>query len=80
LPRWTRADDKGSAGPLFPRDRGWHPPAYTPGYKTSMTRAPQRALVAMGSTLTEETAPVFGHDTIGILDNSLILNFTGQRL
>jgi protocatechuate 3,4-dioxygenase beta subunit len=69
---------QGDPGPLFPRDRGWHPPAYTPGYKTSMTRAPQRALVAMGSTLTEETGPVFGHDMIGILDNNLILNFTGQ--
>ena len=38
-------------GPLFPRDRDWHPAAYTPGYKTSMTRAPQRPLVAMGTTL-----------------------------
>ena len=31
----------GPTGPLFFRDRDWHPAAYTPGYKTSMTRAPQ---------------------------------------
>ena len=65
-------------GPLFFRDRDWHPPAYMPGYKTSMTRAPQRALVALGSTLSEETGPAFGHSMIGDLDNNLILNFTGE--
>ena len=65
-------------GPLFFRDRDWHPAAYTPGYKTSMTRAPHRALVAMGSTLSEETGPAFGHSMIGEMDNNLIMNFTGQ--
>lgn len=65
-------------GPLHPRDRDWHPTAYTPGYKTSVTRAPTRPLVALGSTLSEETGPAFGHDAIGKLDNNLVLNFTGQ--
>ena len=65
-------------GPLFFRDRDWHPAAYTPGYKTSMTRAPQRPLVALGSTLSEETGPAFGQSMIGELDNNLIMNFTGQ--
>ncbi|SIO54056.1 protocatechuate 3,4-dioxygenase, beta subunit [Rhodovulum sp. ES.010] len=65
-------------GALYPRDRGWHPPAYTPGYKTSMTRAPSRPLVAMGSTLSEETGPVFGRDMLGARDNDLVLNFTGE--
>ena len=65
-------------GPLFFRDRDWHPPAYTPGYKTSMTRAPSRPLVSLGSTLSEETGPAFGRSMIGLLDNNLILNFTGQ--
>ncbi len=65
-------------GPLIARDRFWHPPAYTPGYKTSMTRAPSRPLVALGSTLSEETGPVFGHDMLGKSDNNLILNFTGE--
>ncbi|MBK4214625.1 protocatechuate 3,4-dioxygenase subunit beta [Paracoccus caeni] len=65
-------------GALYPRDRDWHPAAYTPGYKTSVTRAPSRPLVALGSTLSEETGPAFGQNAIGDLDNNLILNFTGQ--
>ena len=65
-------------GPLYFRDRDWHPPAYTPGYKTSMTRAPFRPLVALGSTLSEETGPAFGQSMLGDLDNNLILNFTGD--
>lgn len=64
-------------GTLFPRNRLWHPPAYAPGYKTSVTRAPQRALISAPSTLSEETGPVFGHAMLGELDNNLILNFTG---
>lgn len=65
-------------GPLLARNRLWHPPAYTPGYKTSVTRAPSRALVALPSTLSEETGPAFGRDMLGELDNNLILNFTGE--
>lgn len=74
----TPSNTPAEAGPLFPRDRDWHPAAYTPGYKTSMTRAPHRPLVALGSTLTEETGPAFGQSMIGALDNNLIVNFTGQ--
>ena len=70
--------DAPTTGPLIARNRLWHPPAYTPGYKTSVTRAPSRALVAMGSTLSEETGPAFGRDMLGELDNNLILNFTGE--
>lgn len=70
--------DAPTTGPLIGRDRFWHPPAYTPGYKTSVTRAPQRALVALGTTLSEETGPAFGRDMLGEHDNNLILNFTGQ--
>ncbi len=65
-------------GPLHFRDRAWHPSAFTPAYKTSVTRAPFRPLVALGSTLSEESGPAFGHSMIGDLDNNLILNFTGQ--
>ena len=70
--------DAPTTGPLLARNRLWHPPAYTPGYKTSVTRAPQRALIAQPSTLSEETGPVFGRDMLGEMDNNLILNFTGQ--
>ena len=74
----TAPDKAPTTGTLIGRDRFWHPPAYAPGYKTSMTRAPSRPLVALPSTLSEETGPAFGHDMLGKLDNNLILNFTGQ--
>ncbi len=34
---------KPETGAFFPRDRDWHPPAFTPGYKTSILRSPRRA-------------------------------------
>ncbi len=62
-------------GAFYQRDRSWHPPAFTPDYKTSLLRSPRQALLALGNTLSEMTAPVFGHDAIGALDNDLIRNF-----
>jgi protocatechuate 3,4-dioxygenase beta subunit len=57
------------------RDRQWHPPAFTPGYKTSVARSPQRALISLDNTLTEMTGPVFGHGMIGEFDNDLLRNY-----
>lgn len=74
-------------GALFHRNRNRHPKGLTPEYKTSVVRSPQRALLSMNTTLSEETGPVFGHDILGPLDNDLILNFArpgemaiGQRI
>lgn len=74
-------------GALFHRNRNRHPKGLTPEYKTSVVRSPQRALLSMNTTLSEETGPVFGHDILGPLDNDLILNFArpgemaiGQRV
>jgi protocatechuate 3,4-dioxygenase beta subunit len=74
-------------GPFIARDRLWHPQAYTPGYKTSVLRSPQKALISFNNTLSEATGPVFGHSIIGPLDNDLIHNFAqpgesaiGQRI
>ncbi|MBP0617983.1 protocatechuate 3,4-dioxygenase subunit beta [Jiella mangrovi] len=75
-----------SGGSFYQRDRRWHPPAYDPGYKTSVTRSPQKALIALDNTLSELTGPVFGHDLLGPLDDDLIANFAkdgdpiGQRI
>lgn len=66
---------KPETGAFFPRDRTWHPPAYTPDYKTSVLRSPQKALLALDNTISEITGPVFGHSIIGELDNDLIHNF-----
>ena len=63
-------------GPLMPRRRDMHPLSHYPDYKTSVTRSPTLPLLSMESTPSEETGPRFGHNTIGALDNNLILNFT----
>ncbi len=66
---------KPESGAFFQRDRSRHPPALTPAYKTSVTRAPRYALLSLNNTLSELTGPVFGHNMIGELDNDLILNY-----
>ena len=63
-----------SGGGYFARDRGWHPPAFAPGYKSSVLRSPEKPLIAHDSTLSEMTGPVFGHDRLGPLDADLIRN------
>ncbi|TAV43966.1 protocatechuate 3,4-dioxygenase subunit beta (plasmid) [Rhizobium leguminosarum] len=70
-----RPNRKPENGGFFARDRAWHAPALTPGYKTSVLRAPQRALLSLDGTISETTGPVFGHSMIGELDNDLILNY-----
>jgi len=58
----------------IPRDRGIHPPAYAPDYKTSVLRSPRKALLALQQSLSELTGPVFGHDDLDPLDNDLLRN------
>ncbi|MBU6497127.1 MAG: protocatechuate 3,4-dioxygenase subunit beta [Rhodospirillales bacterium] len=69
------ARPSGEAGSLFQRDRSVQPPAYAPGYKTSVLRSPRNALLSLESSLSELTGPVFGHNEIGPLDNDLIRNY-----
>ena len=66
---------KPETGAFFARDRAWHPPAYAPGYKSSVMRSPQRALISLGTTLSEITGPAFGQSMLGELDNDLLTNF-----
>ena len=37
---------KPETGGFFQRDRLWHPPAFAPGYKSTVVRSPQRAPIA----------------------------------
>lgn len=73
-------------GSLYPRDRSWHPPALTPDYKTSVSRAPRQPLIALPSTPSEETGPMFTESAFGPRDDDLILNYAqdgepvGERL
>jgi protocatechuate 3,4-dioxygenase beta subunit len=57
------------------RDRGQHPPALTPDYKTSVLRSPRLPLLSLQNSLSEVTGPVFGRDELGPLDNDLIRNY-----
>ncbi len=57
------------------RDRRLHPPAYAPGYKTSVLRSPRNALISLQPSLSEITAPVFASDELGPLDHDLIRNY-----
>ncbi|TIX34646.1 MAG: protocatechuate 3,4-dioxygenase subunit beta, partial [Mesorhizobium sp.] len=69
-------------GSFFQRDRSWHPPAFTPQYKTSVLRSPQFALLSLENTVSEMTGPRFGHSQLGPLDNDLIRNYmqTGEPI
>ncbi|EKF20739.1 protocatechuate 3,4-dioxygenase subunit beta [Nitratireductor pacificus] len=68
-------NEKPETGAFFQRDRAWHPPMLTPGYKTSVSRAPQRAPISFPGTLSEITGPAFGHAMLGEHDNDLTQNF-----
>jgi protocatechuate 3,4-dioxygenase beta subunit len=67
-------------GEFYQRDRTIHPPAYTPPYKTSVLRSPQKALISLQNSLSEITGPVFSRDELGPLDNDLIMNYAKQGL
>jgi protocatechuate 3,4-dioxygenase beta subunit len=51
------------------------PPAYTPWYKTTVLRSPQKALLSLDNTLSEITGPVFVHGMLGEKDDDLIHNY-----
>jgi protocatechuate 3,4-dioxygenase beta subunit len=82
----TMSNKAPQGGSFFQRDRTWHPPAFSPGYKTTVLRSPRNALLSLDNTISEITGPVFGHDMIGELDDDLIRNFAkdgdpiGQRI
>ncbi|TCO75805.1 protocatechuate 3,4-dioxygenase beta subunit [Plasticicumulans lactativorans] len=64
-----------SNGVFYERDRGIHPPAYFPDYKTTVLRSPRRALLSLQQSLSELTGPVFGNGDLDPLDNDLLLNY-----
>ncbi len=62
-------------GEYYQRNRTIHPAAYTLGYKTSVLRSNQKALITLPNSLSEITGPQFSPDELGPLDNDLILNY-----
>jgi len=68
------------AAEYIQRDWTAHPPAYTPGYKTSVLRSPKNALISLQNSLSEITGPVFSSDELGPLDHDLIMNYAKTGL
>ncbi len=65
-------------GPLaeyHQRDRTLHPPAHTPGYKTSVARSPRCSMISLQNSVSEVTGPVFGHNDVDPGDNDLLSNY-----
>jgi protocatechuate 3,4-dioxygenase, beta subunit len=67
-------------GGFHQRDLSLHPPAYTPGYKTSVLRSPKNALISLQHSLSEITGPIFSSDELGPQDNDLIMNYAKDGL
>ena len=51
-----------------------HPPYLHAPYKSTVSRSPRKPLIVVPQTLSELTAPVYGHDEIHELDNDLTKN------
>lgn len=60
---------------FYQRNRELQPPAYDPGYKTSVPRSPRQALLSLEQSVSEITGPTFGHNDFGALDHDLIRNY-----
>jgi protocatechuate 3,4-dioxygenase beta subunit len=54
-----------------------HPNPDSPDYRATALRHPKQPLVVMPQTLSERTAPVYGHDRIGPCDHDLTVQHAG---
>ena len=60
------------------RDRKRQPAAFTPDYKTSVSRSPRLPLISLQNSVSEVTGPVFGHNDVDPGDNDLLTNYARQ--
>lgn len=66
-----------TAGNQSSRDWEVHPPYLSPGYKSTILRAPSQPLVPLKHSLSELTGPVYGLEKLNPFDNDLTKN--GRR-
>jgi protocatechuate 3,4-dioxygenase, beta subunit len=65
----------------YRRDDGrTHPPLLSPDYRSTVLRAPARALTELPHTLTEVTGPLLGEGRVGALDHDLTRQHPGEPL
>src|SRR4026209_2522000 len=57
-----------------------HPAHLSPGYRSSIKRAPQTPLPPMRHTLSEWSGPVYGHEAVRENDNDLTPQHKGEPL
>src|ERR1700709_2927472 len=56
------------------------PAHLSPGYRSSIKRAPQKPLIIMRQTLSELTGPVYGHEAVRENDHDLTTQHKGKPL
>ena len=65
-------------------EAGTHPDPNSPAYRATELRHPKQPLIIIPQTLTELSAPVYGHDGVGLLDHDLTAQHAappvGQRV
>ncbi|GIJ31091.1 protocatechuate 3,4-dioxygenase subunit beta [Micromonospora sediminimaris] len=57
-----------------------HPPLLSPGYRSTVSRAPQQPLTYLPQRLTEVTGPLLGEGRLGELDHDLTRQHDGEPL
>jgi protocatechuate 3,4-dioxygenase beta subunit len=57
-----------------------HAPRLSPGYKSTIKRAPQKPLIMIKQSLSELTGPAYGHETVRPGDADLTTQHTGEPI
>jgi protocatechuate 3,4-dioxygenase beta subunit len=57
-----------------------HPLRYSPDYRATIKRSPQKPLIIMRHTLSELTGPVYGHETVRENDHDLTVQHKGEPI
>ncbi len=70
----------GFALPSYQRPQGVHPPLDSPGYRSTVLRAPRQPLVLMPQRLTEITGPLLGEGRVAAADADLTTQHAGEPL
>jgi protocatechuate 3,4-dioxygenase, beta subunit len=66
--------------PSYPRPEGVHPPLDSPGYRSTVLRAPHRPLLLLPQRLTEITGPLLGEGRVAPADADLTTQHAGEPL
>jgi protocatechuate 3,4-dioxygenase beta subunit len=66
--------------PRYERPKGLHPPLASPGYRSTVLRAPAQPLVVLPHNLTEVTGPLLGEGRVKDSDADLTRQHHGEPL